>query len=116
MKDEEPGAQMQGCGAWAWAGWGRGRGRSQLPTVRAAHSYLQRRYHFLICLRHVVHQGCLWHCVCDHHLAACAVRRVCGAVCNAAALQESNIQRCEWDPVQHSGLPCPRFTPQGHVH
>lgn len=114
MKDEEPGAQMQGRGARARAC--RERGRNQLPTGRAAHTYLQRRHHFLLCLRHVVHQGRLRHRVRHHYLAAGVLRRVCSAVCNAAALQESHIQHCERDPVQHSGLPCPCLTPQGHVH
>lgn len=114
MKDEEPSAQMQGCGAQSWAG--RSRGRNQLSAGRTAHPYLQRRHHFLLCLRHVVHQGRLWHYVRCHHLAAGVLRRVCGAVCDAAALQESDVQHCEWDPVQLSGLSCPRITPQGHVH
>lgn len=105
---------MQGCGARAWAE--RARGGNQLPTGWAAHPHLQRCHHFLLCLRHVVHQGRLWHCVCRHHLAAGVLRRVCSAICDAATLQESDVQHRERDPFQHSGLPCPCLTPQGHVH
>lgn len=116
MKNEEPGAQMQGCGARAGAGRGRGWYHHHLPAGRAAYPYLQRRHHFLLCLRHVVYQGRLWHRVRRHHLAAGVVRGVRGTVCDAAAIQESDVQHCEWDPVQHFGLPCPCLTPQGHVH
>lgn len=112
MKDEEPGAQMQGRGARAWAG----HGTDHLPTGRAAHSYLQRRHHFLLRVGHVVHQGRLRHRVRRHHLAAGVLRRVRGALCDAAAIQEPDVQHRERDPVQQSGLPCPCLTPQGHVH
>lgn len=112
MKDEEPGAQMQGRGAQPWTE----RGGDQLPAGRAAHPHLQRRHHVLLRLRHVVHQGRLRHHVRRHHLAAGLLCRVCGAICDAAALQESDVQHCERDPFQHPGLPRSRLTPPGHVH
>lgn len=114
MKDEEPGAQMQGCGARAWAEWSWD--SNQLPAGWAAHPYLQRCHHVLLCLCHVVHQGCLWHCVCCHHLAAGVLRRVCGRFRDAATLQEFDVQHRERSPFQRSGLPCPCLTPQSHVH
>lgn len=114
MNNEEPGAQMQGCGAWARAE--QRRGSNQLPASRATHPHLQRRHHLLLCLRHVVHKGRLWHRVRRHYLAVGVLCRVCGAICDAAALQESDVQHLEWDPIQLSGLPCPLVTPQSHVH
>lgn len=112
MKDEEPGAQMQGCGAQPWPE----RGRDQLPTDWPVHPHLQRCHHVLLCLGHVVHKGRLRDHVCRHHVAAGVLRRVCGAICDATPLKESHIQHCERDPFQHPDLPCSRFTPPGHVH
>lgn len=115
MKDEEPGAQVQGCGARTWpeCSW---RHCEQLPAGWAAHPDLQRCHHLLLRLGHVVHQGRLRHRVRRHHLAAGVLRRVRGVVCDAAALQELNVQRRQRSPFQCSRLPCPRLTSQGHVH
>lgn len=114
MKDEEPRAQVQGCGARTWPG--RSWHCDQLPAGWAAHPNLQRLHHFLLRLCHVVHQGRLRHRLRRHHLVPGVLRRVCGAVCDAAALQKSDLQHYQWSPIQRLCLPCPRLTSQGHVH
>lgn len=64
----------------------------------------------------MVHKGRLRDHVRRHHMAAGVLRRVCGAICDATPLQESDVQHRERDPFQHPGLPCSSLTPPGHVH
>lgn len=87
MKDEESGAQMQGCGAQPSAR----RERDGLPAPRAAHPHFQRSHYGLRGVGHVVRQRRLWHHVRRHHMAAGVLRRVRGGVRDAAARQESDI-------------------------